>query len=511
MPEQTIREASWDFYAKLLILVYAFLQVIHWPVLPLFMDIHYHLHTAWGFIQAGGYSGWDFWEFVPYGRPHIYPPVFHIILALLLKIGIDKIILAKSLEIIFPLLFLIVLWNFTKKNFGSKIGFFVLLMLSSSFSFYLSLINHLPATLALILGILAISQLIKKNILRSLLLLALVFYTHTGVAWFFALSLLAFALLDEGFRRPCLSVVFFAVILSLPMTLKQLLSLRFIKAVDLNEKYISEFKTIEYILAFAGIALAWKSKGIKRLFVALFLGSFIFLLHPYRFFSAEGYLPLIFLAAISFDKINESLQKRNGLIRYLPMPVIIFVLLISPAILIDRNDTGKISAKFYNFDSALVGMAFPERNPRVASSSLWFPNQYLPVANLIRQNSEPDDIIYSNFSNVSVCLAELSGRATSNGLFPDVMPSHEFDPISVTKIFIAVKYGKSPGPQELAKKYNLVKIAETRLFIIYKNPASNAKFVRRKAFLPFWGIILLGLAFGKLYYFRAFRRRFSLT
>jgi hypothetical protein len=514
MPDKTIQDVSWDFYAKLIILAYAILQVIHWPILPLFMDIHYHLHTAWGFIQAGGYSGWDFWEFAPYGRPHIYPPIFHIILAFLLKIGMDKIILAKCLEVILPVLFLVVVWNFTKKHYGSKISFFMLIMLGSSFSFYLSLINHLPATLALILGILAISQLLKKNILRSILLLALVFYTHTGIAWFFALSLIFFGFFEKEYRRFSLYAVFLAVILSLPITIKQLISLRFIKGTDLNEKYICEFKTIDYLLVLAGIAFSWKSKGIKRLFIGLFLGSFIFLLHPYRFFSAEGYLPLIFLAAIALEKIHEQLQNKGGFIRYLPIAIISFLLFISPTILTAITDQGKISARFYNFDSALVGMAFPDRNPRVASSTLWFAGEYLPVVNLIKQNSEANDIIYSHFSNVSVSLADLSGRATSNGLFPDVKPLREFDPISVAKIFIVVKYGNLPWLESIVRKYNLAKVAETQLFIVYKNPIARAQFTRKTASLPFWGIILLFLLLVFTYYFSAIpnnRRRFSLT
>jgi len=156
-------------------------------------------------------------------------------------------------------------------------------------------------------------------------------------------------------------------------------------------------------------------------------------------------------------------------------------------------------------------MAFPGRNPRVASSTLWFPGEYLPVVNLIKQNSEANDIIYSHFSNVSVSLADLSGRATSNGLFPDVKPLREFDPISVAKIFIVVKYGNLPWLERVVKEYNLAKVAETQLFIVYKNPLSKMKLAPKTASLPFWGIILLFLLFFFLYYFSAFRRRFFLT
>src|SRR3990167_1371545 len=105
MIKEQVKDFSWDFYSKLMILSYCLLQFIRWPLLPQFMDIYYHLLTAWGFIQAGGYSGWDFWQYAPAGRIHIYPPLLHIVLAFFIKSGISKIILVKFLETAAPISF----------------------------------------------------------------------------------------------------------------------------------------------------------------------------------------------------------------------------------------------------------------------------------------------------------------------------------------------------------------------------------------------------------------------
>ena len=76
--KDNLREFNWNFFSWSLIAIFCLLQVLRWQIMPQFMDIYYHLSCAWGFIQAGGYSGWDFWQYAPVGRTHIYPPVFQI-------------------------------------------------------------------------------------------------------------------------------------------------------------------------------------------------------------------------------------------------------------------------------------------------------------------------------------------------------------------------------------------------------------------------------------------------
>ncbi len=189
----------WNFLSKAIIISLLVLQSIRWLILPQFIDIYYHLLTAWGFIQAGGYTGWDFWQFAPAGRPHIYPPLFHLALAGFIKAGISPVILAKLCESLIPVAFLVTLWKFIKNNYGDELAFFVALVFLSSFSFYMSLINHIPATISLILGILSLGQLFKQKLLRASILLALCFYTHIGISWFFAVTFVSWGILSKEF------------------------------------------------------------------------------------------------------------------------------------------------------------------------------------------------------------------------------------------------------------------------------------------------------------------------
>lgn len=497
MLRQNIKDIPWYFYSKCIIIGYLFLQALHWPLFPLYMDIHYHLLTAWGFIKSGGYTGWDFWQYAPYGRQHIYPPIFHLILAFFMKLGMDKIVLAKCLEVILPVLFMWVAWYFIKRNYSKQLGFFFLIALGSSFSLHLSLINHLPATVALIFGILSLDQLFKKRLLRSSLLLTLGFYTHIGVPGFFAVAFILFAFLNREYKKISIICVLVTIALSTPIFLKQLMSLKYVTVIDLKEKYFCEFKTADYILAVIGFILSYKASGKYRIFPALFLSSIVFLKYPYRLFSAEGYLSIIFLSAISLDGLYQRLlENKKRYVGYLLIAIMVFLSLFSPTVLTKKdNNIPEVSFNIYIFDSVILNMLFPDRNKRFNSSTLWFPDIYLPASALIRQNSEADDIIYCKLANVNVALAGISNRVSANGLFPEIGPLHKFDPISVSKIFVAPK---SDDPQELkyiVNKYNLVKIGEDNLFVIYSNPYPYGKANIRKASVSFGMILLIGVVF----------------
>ena len=220
--------------------------------------------------------------------------------------------------------------EFLKKELQRASGFF---RYASSFSFYLSLLNHIPATLALIFGVLAFAQLFNNKPIRALLLLTLCFYTHIGISWFFALSFFFYGLFYREMRRGCLVIFFCAIILSLPLLHQQLLAVKFISrlGVNLMERYTSQIKIVDYILAFFGLIIIFKKDKRYRIFPAFFLAGLIFLAYPYRFFSAEGYLPVIFLAAFALDGLYDRVKDRAFLLRYTPVLAALFILFLSKA------------------------------------------------------------------------------------------------------------------------------------------------------------------------------------
>ena len=335
--------------------------------------------------------------------------------------------------------------------------------------------------------------------IRPLLLLALCFYTHIGVPWFLALSVFLYGLLDRRYRQSCFFVFISALLLASPVILKQLFALRLISIEAIPERYFCEFKTVDYLFALFGLTLLFRKDKKYRIFFSFFLAGFIFLAYPYRFFSAEGFLSIILLSAVALDFICDKLYNRN--LMYLFIIILGYVLFFSPTVVLDRAEKdGRVSLKTYIFDSALDNMVFPGRNERLGLTTLWFPREYLPLVEIIRQHSRGDDIIYSPLHNIGVCLGAISGRATACALFPEIGPSQEANPFQVSKIVVFPRDVDLGRIESIVNKYNLARIGENKLFIVYKNPLCQVKSLVEKSALPFYAIALILAVFLLLFW-----------
>ena len=81
--------SRFDLASLGLLIFFVIISVPRLNYFPQFVDGYYHLSVANGFIQSGGWVGWDWWCFAPFGRPHLYPPLYHLILVFLQNIGIS--------------------------------------------------------------------------------------------------------------------------------------------------------------------------------------------------------------------------------------------------------------------------------------------------------------------------------------------------------------------------------------------------------------------------------------
>ncbi len=494
MINKYLKNISWDFLSKLTIAIFLTLQLVRWVILPQYMDIYYHLLTAWGFLQSGGYSGWDFWQYAPAGRVHIYPPLFHLILALFMKLGFSQVILAKVSEILFPWLLLLVTWKFTRKNYSARLGFFVAVAFFSSFHFYLSLLNHLPSTVALILGVLSIGQLFKDRLIRCAILLALCFYTHIGVSIYFAIVFFVLGLSsDANKRKNILKVITITAILVIPLAIKQLSSLSSVSVLgfNLSERYLIKIKLLEYFLALMGLVIVFRQRKKYSLILCLFLSNFVFLFYPYRFFSEEGYYPLIFLVAIALDSLYDKIRWKN-----LAIVLCGVIVLLSPTLML--NFKPQEESNFYEItfsDSAFMGMLFAK------GQTLWFPNEYMEAASVIRENSKEGDIIFSTLDIAGLAVSSLAGRASANALLPEIKESYSFDPLLSSKMIIFTAIDEEEQVNSIASFYRLSLVGTNKFFKIYKNNNSPIVNKVRRASVPFWLIFIWAIALILIYKF----------
>lgn len=490
----------WGYSSRIIIFVFIALQLLRLPSLPEFMDIYYHLQSASGFIQAGGYTNWDFWEYAPFGRPNLYPPLFHIILALLMKTGIGVVWLAKLFEFAAPVAFLVIVRGFIIKNYGEELGFFVTAAFCSSFAFFIFLSNHIPASLALVLGFLSLGELFRNRVLRPVILLGLCFYTHASVPWFFALSYAIYGIMDKGLRRDCLRVVFYSLLVAFPILLFEFINLPFIQLSGniIPGRFHLQLKPFDYILAGFGLFLAFRMSSRYRIFIAMLLSALIFLPYPYRLLSAEGYLPVVFLSGIGMRGIWRRL-KASGIKakRFLAGALISFILFVSPALVLEKpGSSAGINYKFEWIDSAPSALLLGK------GSSLWFPGMYFPIVDIIKKNSSKEDIVYSGINFSGIILAALSGRASSNAIFPEVGPSIQIDPLSVAGIVILPKDLDEGFIEGIARKYKLFRLGENEYFRVFRSTSTSYKVKVPRASFSFGAIMFVFLLLAGLFWWR---------
>jgi len=497
---------SWGFFSFSIIASFFTLEAVRFGILPRFTDTYYHLLTAWGFIQAGGYVGWDFWQYAPVGRIHIYPPFFHLILALFIKAGVAPLMLGKLFELVIPNLFLITLWYFVKRNFSSRPAFLALFLATSFFGFYFNLHSHLTSTLAMIFGLLALDAFLKKKLSAVMIFLTLGFYTHIGTAWLFAATLLICGCLNKEGRGLALLALGGALFLSSPVIFKELVGISKLSCLgfELYEKYLVELRPLEYLLAGWGLALVARNKSWNYFFLSLLLAGLLFLVYPYRFFVFEGYLAVILLAAVGLDDLYQKAALFNK--QYLRLGLVlllVFIFLVSPSVIIKKHfKRPSLSFGILLLDSSIVrlALAYDYNDTR----SALFPEDFLAAAEFIRRSCQPQDIIYSNLDIVGTALGAMSGRASANALLPEIKANAKFDPLETSRIIILTKDEKEDDVIVMVKKYQLEKIGENRLFNFYQNPNATAKMQRKSASLPFGAIVIIALiimtawGFGRL-------------
>ncbi len=227
-----------------------------------------------------------------------------------------------------------------------------------------------------------------------------------------------------------------------------------------------------------GFVILLRSKGKGRLFIALFLASFVYLPYLARFLSGEGYLAIALLAAVALYGISESFVK-NRYAKYIVISIAVFMLIFSPTIATGQLQVGGPLTRLYLFDSAPMNMLFPKANERIISGTIWFEKRYSFVADLIKENSAGDDIIYCTEDIVGLCLAVASGRATANYLLPEVYSKGRTDPYADSKIIIMLKYHDPKSVKEIVDKYGLVLLGKNDILDVYKNPSAKAKMTIR--------------------------------
>lgn len=447
-----------------IIVLFAALSLIRFNYLPQFIDGYYHLSCANGFIKSGGWVGIDWWNFAPGGRPHLYPPIYHFLLIFIKTIGLSGIDAVRLTEVLIVPSFLFLLWYIFKKNISSVFSFIFLLALSSFFSFYSSISGNLPASLAIIWGILSWHFLKKRRYITTTLFLILAFYTHTPMSWAFFISFLALACLNRQWRFPALLIAIVTLIFSSPLINHQLRYIEYVNLSILRETMFSHFSIFVLITGVISFFYHLKRRSFfSLLFCGYLLGSIVvFFKYPYRFFSAQGALGFVLLSSYLLREIYQKMSLKKRVFYFF----IIFSYLFFFHSTIDLEE-GKI--RFNLLNSTYYNVASGNFMKTLEFNSLLYPRHYLPIVEVIKDNSQNFDAITSNIKISSQMFSALSDRPTSSSMLGEVRGFSEAPHYLVAKIIIWIK------PKDLdlfywQEKLNLVKLYESQLAYVFLNP-----------------------------------------
>src|SRR5664280_424390 len=150
--QKSLRGRGYDLASATIVAVSFILLLRVRAHLPIFSDSWYHLSVIRAFFERGlSLHAW--WEFAPFGRPHLYCPLFHIVGAGLLRLtGWTLLDMAKVYDVVtFPLV-LAAGWSAARCLFGQRAAFLTLLLMALNIGlvFPCSLIM-MPGTYALLL------------------------------------------------------------------------------------------------------------------------------------------------------------------------------------------------------------------------------------------------------------------------------------------------------------------------------------------------------------------------
>ncbi|MEM4674939.1 MAG: hypothetical protein QXM12_01480 [Nitrososphaerota archaeon] len=312
-------------YASLLLVASTFTLLLHVNP-PLLVDDFYHLSVARQIFVFSFVPTWDFWEFFPLGRPHLYPPLLHALMALLLRIsGGDVFFTARILKTLTYPLLLSSFWFSTRRLADEKSAFYSTLVLASASPLLPLAVMIMPATLVLALTPLLILSFMERRALTSVVLFSVMLWLHISMPLTAALSLFTFSLMrGAGYARFFAKVVSVSALTYLPWILHVTNHIEWFASTQASGAPF--IPVIQWLLALPSVVAAVKRKEDTSLaYLFLALSFFIFAGYPSRL-CAYLMLPASFFAGRTLARGRWNTKR----VKKILLATILALLLIAP-------------------------------------------------------------------------------------------------------------------------------------------------------------------------------------
>ncbi len=445
-----------DLASISLIALATFLMIGRIKLFPLFVDIYYHLSVVRGFNLAGGVVLRDFWEFAPEGRPHLYPPLLHILMLFLHKCGMSFQSIGTLISFVMFPLSLVTSWFSMKKIFGREIAFFSLLMLTAPLNYMTSQSVFSTAALVLVLTPLLFYFFEREMLLSSIAIMTACLYAHLSMPHITALAFLLYGLFSNRTRK-VIRVLIPSYLLYLPWAIHIALNFGFLtqgKSFGGMTEYQHQqypmpftFHLFHVLFASAGSLISMKRRR-SHLFPLAYLLAMIPIAFKYPArFTDHSLLPLSMLSGIG---LTEFLKKaRSGkVLRFLLISIVATSLLVDPTLITKSGPRPPIvppgtprhqgTSEFALEDTFIISFLLDrvtQSHERMFFTN-WITDNYMKVAELVAENSDWDEIIFVDDGAFGCLLTSFTGRAQMGGIFGEVSPKKVRSPPQAARVIV---------------------------------------------------------------------------
>lgn len=299
----------WDIAACLLFLLVIVLILVNLSMFPVYLDMPYHLAASQAFIDSGGVTTWDWWEFAPAGRPHIYPPFLHVVMGVPLQLGISGQAVGTFFSLMMFPLMLLSLWWMVRQLFSSRQAFYSCLLLLIPYTFFWQTAVTTAAALVLALTPMIFLSLERKRWVTPAILLAVCLYSHLVMGHLVALALFIYLLHRREMWRNILKVLAAAYILFLPWGLNIALHFGSFSTTEAGGD-ASSIHLLIWMAAALALPVCYVKKGRYYLLASYFLSMIpIAFFYPNRFWEGHVFLPLAMLGGLFLNTLHDGLGR----------------------------------------------------------------------------------------------------------------------------------------------------------------------------------------------------------
>lgn len=476
---------TYDLLSLLVIGIFLGVILLRFDIYPVFVDIYYHMSVAVSFEKAGGIVFWDFWEFAPEGRVHLYPPFLHCIMLFLSEFLSDMAVGKFISFVMFPASQISV-WIFAREIYSRKTAFYTVLVLSSCMEYFRLQAITSAAALVLVLMPLVFLAFEKRKYIASSILLALCLYTHVGMGPIAVGSFLFYGIVYREKMKKAARVIAVSLLLYAPWGVHELMNTGNLAA---NSPPSSgALMVFPWVLGTIGIILCLKRKKEFLIPVCIFVCMVPIAFSYMGRFTGHVVLPLAVLSGITLSYADERLagNKRTVFV----IGSLLMLSLIAPTVGIQSQqvrgiqppDRDMVQGGTRGLPQRGVPGAQQQRDApqvpvreqrltvkmRSLLTSLLFmrSDSYLTADNLkmaeiIRKNSQDNEIVFIPGGIMGCFVTAITGRPQMFGMWQEVAADYEPDPRAAS-VFVIPREGKIPKGVE--------KIGETNRWVVFRSP-----------------------------------------